>query len=77
MSPIPLYDWPLSALIDVSVSEGRLFMRFIFLALALILFFTWIGAFVVFHVAAALIHLLLVLAVVFLVIHLFSGRRAA
>ena len=52
-------------------------MRFIFLALALVLFFTWIGAFVVFHVAAALIHILLILAVVFLVIHLFSGHRAA
>ena len=52
-------------------------MRFIFLALAFVLFFTWIGAFVVFHVAAALIHVLLVLAVIFLVVHLFSGRRAA
>ena len=51
-------------------------MRFIFLALALVLFFTWIGAFVVFHVAAALIHVLIILAVVFLVIHPFSGRRA-
>jgi hypothetical protein len=52
-------------------------MRFIFLALALVLFFAWIGAFVVFHVAAALIHVLIILAVVFLVIHLFSGRQAA
>jgi hypothetical protein len=52
-------------------------MRFIFLALAVVLFFTWLGAFVVFHVAAALIHVLLVLAVVFLVIHLISGRRTA
>jgi len=52
-------------------------MRFMFLALALLLFFTWIGAFVVFHVAAALMHLLLVLAVIFLLVHLFSGRRAA
>ena len=52
-------------------------MRFMFLALALFLFFTWIGASVVFHVAAALIHLLLVLAVIFLLVHLFSGRRAA
>ena len=52
-------------------------MRSIFLAVALVLFFTWIGAFLVFHVAAALIHLLLILAVVFLVIHFFSGRRAA
>ena len=52
-------------------------MRFMFLALALLLFFTWLGAFVVFHVAAALIHLVLVLAVIFLLVHLFSGRRAA
>jgi hypothetical protein len=41
----------------------------------MVLFFTWIGAFVVFHVTAAVIHVLLILAVVFLVIHLFSGRR--
>ena len=52
-------------------------MRYVFLALALVLFFTWIGAFLVFHVAAALIHLLLILAVIFLVVHLFNGRRAA
>ena len=50
-------------------------MRFVFLAVALVLLFTWIGAFVVFHVAAVLIHLLLILAVVFLLIDLFSGRR--
>ena len=49
-------------------------MRFVFLILALLLFFTWIGAFLVFHVAAALIHLLLILAVVFFLIHLFSSR---
>jgi hypothetical protein len=53
-------------------------VRFIFLAVTLILFFTWIGAFVVFHVAAALIHLLLILAVIFFfLVHLFGGRRAA
>ena len=52
-------------------------MRFVFLTVALILLFMWIGAFVVFHVAAALIHLLLILAVIFFLVHLFSGRRAA
>jgi hypothetical protein len=51
-------------------------MRFVFLTLALLLFFTWIGAFVVFHVAGALIHFLLILAVVLFVVHLVSGRRA-
>jgi Family of unknown function (DUF5670) len=50
-------------------------MRLAFLVIALLLFFTWIGAFVVFHVAAALVHVLLVLALVFFAIHLFSGRR--
>jgi hypothetical protein len=57
--------------------DEETFMRFLFLGLALVLFFAWIGAFVVFHIAAALIHLLLILAVVFLVIHLFKERRTA
>jgi hypothetical protein len=52
-------------------------MRFVFLAVAVIFFFSWIGAFVVFHVAAALIHLLLFVAVLFFLVHLFTGRRAA
>jgi hypothetical protein len=50
-------------------------MRFIFLVLALLMFFAWVGAFFVFHVAALFIHVLLVLALVFLAIHLVSGRR--
>ena len=52
-------------------------MRFLFLAVALLFFFTWIGAFIVFHVAAALIHLLLILAVIFFLVHLFGRRRPA
>ena len=50
-------------------------MRFVFLGLALLMFFAWIGAFIVFHIAAALIHLLLLLAIIFFVVHLVSGRR--
>ena len=46
-----------------TMAAGAPFKRFVFLGLALVLFFMWIGAFVVFHIAAALIHLLLVLAV--------------
>jgi len=61
----------------IKCRSERMFMRFVFLGLALVLFFTWIGAFVVFHVAAALVHVLLVLAFVFLTIHLISGRRPA
>lgn len=53
-------------------------MRFgLFLALAILLFFVWAGAFVVFHVAGFLIHLLLLLAVIFLVIHFVTGPKAA
>ena len=50
-------------------------MRFVFLALALLMFFIWIGAFVVFHVAAAIVHVLLVLAIVFFIIHIMGRIR--
>lgn len=52
-------------------------MRYGLLGIALVLFFVWIGAFVVFHVAGALIHLVLVIAVILFVLHLISGRRSA
>jgi hypothetical protein len=52
------------------------FMRgFIWLALALLLLFAWIGSFIMYHVAGFLIHLLLIFALISLVIHLFTGRR--
>jgi len=41
-----------------------------FFAIFMILLLLWAGGFLVYHVAGALIHLLLVLAVIFLVIHL-------
>ena len=47
-----------------------------FLGIALLLFILWIGGFVMFHVASALIHLLLLFAVISLVLHLFTGARA-
>jgi hypothetical protein len=49
---------------------------FIWLALAALLVFAWIGSFVMFHVAGFLIHLLLIFALISLVIHLFKGKRA-
>jgi uncharacterized membrane protein YfcA len=48
---------------------------FIWLAIALLLFFAWIGSFIVYHVAGFIIHLLLVLALISLVLQLFTGRR--
>lgn len=49
---------------------------FIWLALAVLLFFAWIGSFIMYHVAGFLIHLLLLFALVSVVIHLFSGGRS-
>ena len=49
---------------------------FIWLAIAILLLFAWVGSFVMYHVAGFLIHLLLIFAVISLVIHLLTGRRA-
>jgi Family of unknown function (DUF5670) len=42
-----------------------------------ILLVAWIGGFSVFHVAGALIHLLLVFAVISLILHFVLGARSA
>ena len=46
------------------------------LFLGLILFVVWILAWVAFHVAGGLIHLLLLFAVISIIMHFFRGRRA-
>jgi hypothetical protein len=51
-------------------------MRFIFLILFVILLVSWVLGFAAFHIAGGLIHLLLVVAVIFLVLHVLFGRRA-
>jgi hypothetical protein len=51
-------------------------MRFIFMVLFVMLLISWVCAFLVFHVAGALIHLLLLFAMIALVIHLVAGRSA-
>lgn len=43
--------------------------------LAVVLFILWILGFGVFHVAGALIHILLVLAIIAVIVQLVSGRR--
>ena len=45
--------------------------------LFVVLLLSWIGGFVVFHVAGGLIHLLLVFAVISLVLHFVSRTRTA
>jgi hypothetical protein len=47
-----------------------------FLILFIVLLVIWLLSFVAFHVTAGLIHLLLIVAVISLIVHLFTGRRA-
>lgn len=47
-----------------------------FLLLAIILVLLWGGGFFLFHVSGFLIHLLIIFAVISLVIHLLTGRKA-
>jgi hypothetical protein len=54
----------------------RILTDFIFLFLFFILLAVWLVGWLAFHVAAGGIHLLLVLALVFLIIHIFRGRSA-
>jgi hypothetical protein len=48
-----------------------------FLGLFFILLVMWLLGFAAFHVAGGLIHLLLIIAVISLVVHLFRGRSVA
>ena len=46
-----------------------------FLGLAALLIVLWVLGFLVFHIAGALIHLLIILAVISAVVHFLRGRR--
>lgn len=48
----------------------------IWMILFVILLIVWICGFTLFHVASALIHLLLLFAVISLILHFVLGRRA-
>jgi hypothetical protein len=51
--------------------------RAMWLALAIILILLWVGGFLLFHIAAFALHILLIIAAIALVIHLFTGGRRA
>jgi hypothetical protein len=55
----------------------RLIGDFIFLVLFFVLVVGWLLAWAAFHVAGGGIHLLLILALIFLIAHFFRGRSAA
>ena len=48
-----------------------------FIILFIVLLLAWLGGFVVFHVSSALIHLLLLFAIISLIIHFFQRRTMA
>lgn len=55
----------------------RVLSDFIFLVLFFVLLVAWLVLWAALHIAGGAIHLLLVVAVIFLIMHLFRGRRAA
>ena len=52
----------------------RLLTDFAFLFLAFVFLVIWLVAWAAFHVAGGFVHLLLVIAVIFLIVHFFRGR---
>jgi hypothetical protein len=55
----------------------RLLGDFIFLVLFFVFVAGWLLAWAAFHVAGGMIHILLILAAIFLIVHLFQGRSTA
>jgi hypothetical protein len=55
----------------------RLIADFIFLVLFFVFLVGWLLAWAAFHVAGGFIHVLIVIAVIFLIIHFIRGRSAA
>jgi hypothetical protein len=47
-----------------------------FLILAVVLVILWLGGFFVMHVTGFLIHLLIIFAIIALIMHFVSGKRA-
>jgi hypothetical protein len=58
--------------VDWRETEARLFI-----VLFAVLLLAWLGGFLVFHVSSALIHLLLLFAVISLIAHLFQRKAVA
>jgi hypothetical protein len=49
----------------------------IFIILFVVLLVLWLGGFLVFHVASAMIHLLLIFAFIALILHFVRGRATS
>lgn len=64
------------AAIAKPLERTRLIRDFLFLFLFFVLLGIWAISWLAFNIAGGMVHLLLVLAVIFLVVHLFRGPRA-
>jgi hypothetical protein len=65
-------------LLKAKPSKGPSMIRdLLFLILFFVLLGVWATSWLAFHIAGGMVHLLLVLAVIFLLVHLFRGPRAA
>jgi hypothetical protein len=64
--------------VELSRLKAHLYLEAteMFLILAIVLVLLWAGGFFMFHVAGFFIHILLIFAVISLIFHLISGRRA-
>jgi hypothetical protein len=61
----------------VAAGEGDTMSFGPFLLIAILLLLAWVAGFLMFHIASALIHVLLVLAVLSFIFHFITGRRTA
>jgi hypothetical protein len=50
---------------------------YMFIVLFAVLLLAWLGGFLVFHVSSALIHILLLFAVISLIVHLFQRKTVS
>ena len=70
-------SFPLSWFVVDAVCQSQAGKKVaMFLILAVVLVILWIGGFTVFHVSGFLIHLLLIFALISVVMHFVTGRRA-
>jgi hypothetical protein len=72
LDSLPFLSYRCSLQLGVAKKEGTT----MFLILAVVLFIVWIGGFLVFKTAGLLIHLLLLFAIISIVMHFVSGKRA-
>jgi len=73
--PVPVGNRVLFETSGVAADLLHVIRNFIFLILFFVLLAVWAMGWLAFHIAGGLIHLLLIVAVISLIVHLFRGTR--